>query len=49
MEWLVSMKGLFQQKSHIWRTKESGVGREGAKQEIGEDLETKYVCLGGLS
>ena len=29
--------------------KESGVGREGAKQGLDEYLETKYICLGGLS
>ncbi|CAH1608271.1 NADP(+)-dependent succinate-semialdehyde dehydrogenase [Vibrio jasicida] len=29
--------------------KESGIGREGAKQGIDEYLETKYICLGGLS
>ncbi|MCV5738504.1 aldehyde dehydrogenase family protein, partial [Escherichia coli] len=29
--------------------KESGVGREGAKQGLNEYLETKYICLGGLS
>ncbi|EKO3827564.1 NAD-dependent succinate-semialdehyde dehydrogenase [Vibrio harveyi] len=29
--------------------KESGVGREGAKQGMDEYLETKYICLGGLS
>ncbi|MCR9944681.1 NAD-dependent succinate-semialdehyde dehydrogenase [Vibrio owensii] len=29
--------------------KESGIGREGAKQGMDEYLETKYICLGGLS
>ncbi|HGS4696564.1 TPA: NAD-dependent succinate-semialdehyde dehydrogenase [Vibrio parahaemolyticus] len=29
--------------------KESGVGREGAKQGLDEYLETKYICLGGLN
>ncbi|ENP8343873.1 NAD-dependent succinate-semialdehyde dehydrogenase [Vibrio harveyi] len=29
--------------------KESGFGREGAKQGMDEYLETKYICLGGLS
>lgn len=29
--------------------KESGVGREGAKQGMDEYLETKYICLGGLA
>ncbi|HDM8199336.1 TPA: NAD-dependent succinate-semialdehyde dehydrogenase [Vibrio harveyi] len=29
--------------------KESGVGREGAKQGMDEYLETKYICIGGLS
>ena len=29
--------------------KESGVGREGSKYGIEEFLETKYVCLGGIS
>ncbi|MGR5165482.1 NAD-dependent succinate-semialdehyde dehydrogenase [Vibrio owensii] len=28
--------------------KESGIGREGAKQGMDEYLETKYICLGGL-
>jgi len=28
--------------------KESGLGREGARQGIGEYLETKYLCMGGL-
>lgn len=27
--------------------RESGVGRDGAKQGMDEYLETKYVCLGG--
>ncbi|AXY02297.1 NAD-dependent succinate-semialdehyde dehydrogenase [Vibrio alfacsensis] len=29
--------------------KESGIGREGAKQGMDEYLETKYVCLGGIN
>ena len=29
--------------------KESGIGREGAKQGMDEYQETKYICLGGLS
>ncbi|MGR2702601.1 NAD-dependent succinate-semialdehyde dehydrogenase [Vibrio campbellii] len=29
--------------------KESGIGREGAKQGMDEYLETKYICFGGLS
>ncbi|WP_080767812.1 NAD-dependent succinate-semialdehyde dehydrogenase [Vibrio campbellii] len=29
--------------------KESGIGREGAKQGMDEYLERKYICLGGLS
>lgn len=29
--------------------KESGIGREGARQGMDEYLETKYICLGGLS
>ncbi|MHA2774614.1 NAD-dependent succinate-semialdehyde dehydrogenase [Vibrio harveyi] len=29
--------------------KESGIGREGAKQGMDEYLETKYICIGGLS
>ena len=29
--------------------KESGIGREGAKQGMDEYLETKYICLGGVS
>ena len=29
--------------------KESGIGREGAKQGMDEYLEMKYICLGGLS
>ena len=29
--------------------KESGIGREGSKYGIEEFLETKYVCLGGIS
>ncbi|WP_080637425.1 NAD-dependent succinate-semialdehyde dehydrogenase [Vibrio owensii] len=29
--------------------KESGIGREGAKQGMDEYLETKYICLGSLS
>ena len=29
-------------------TKESGLGREGARQGIDDYLDTKYVCLGGL-
>ncbi len=28
--------------------KQSGIGREGARQGIDEYLETKYICLGGL-
>ena len=28
--------------------KESGIGREGADIGLGEYLETKYVCLGGI-
>ncbi|KJR14598.1 succinate-semialdehyde dehydrogenase (NADP(+)) [Vibrio navarrensis] len=28
--------------------KESGLGREGARQGLDEFLETKYICLGGL-
>ncbi len=28
--------------------KESGIGREGSKYGIGEWLETKYLCLGGI-
>ncbi len=29
--------------------KESGLGREGARQGIEEYLETKYLCMGGLN
>ena len=29
--------------------KESGVGREGGSYGLEEYLETKYVCIGGLS
>jgi succinate-semialdehyde dehydrogenase/glutarate-semialdehyde dehydrogenase len=28
--------------------KQSGVGREGAKQGIEEYLEIKYICVGGI-
>jgi succinate-semialdehyde dehydrogenase/glutarate-semialdehyde dehydrogenase len=28
--------------------KESGLGREGSKYGIDEDLEIKYLCLGGI-
>ena len=29
--------------------KQSGLGREGSKYGIEEYLETKYLCIGGLS
>ena len=29
--------------------KQSGIGREGSKYGIDEYIETKYVCLGGIS
>ena len=29
--------------------KQSGLGREGSKYGIEEYLETKYICIGGLS
>ena len=29
--------------------KESGVGREGSKYGIDDYLETKYLCMGGIS
>ena len=29
--------------------KQSGLGREGSKYGVDEYLETKYVCLGGIS
>jgi acyl-CoA reductase-like NAD-dependent aldehyde dehydrogenase len=28
--------------------KQSGVGREGARQGIEEYLEIKYICMGGI-
>ena len=28
--------------------KESGIGREGSKYGIGEFLEIKYLCMGGI-
>ena len=28
--------------------KESGLGREGAREGLGEFLETKYLCMGGI-
>jgi succinate-semialdehyde dehydrogenase/glutarate-semialdehyde dehydrogenase len=28
--------------------KQSGLGREGARQGMDDYLETKYLCLGGL-
>ena len=29
--------------------KQSGLGREGAQEGLEEYLETKYICLGGMS
>ncbi len=29
--------------------KESGIGREGSYQGLDEFLETKYLCMGGVS
>jgi succinate-semialdehyde dehydrogenase/glutarate-semialdehyde dehydrogenase len=28
--------------------KQSGIGREGARQELEESLATKYVCFSGI-
>ncbi|GAJ78016.1 succinate-semialdehyde dehydrogenase [Vibrio sp. JCM 18905] len=49
--WLVSMRGIISTEvaPPFGGVKESGVGREGAKQGLDEYLETKYICLGGLS
>lgn len=29
--------------------KESGLGREGSKYDIDDDLETRYICFGGIA
>jgi succinate-semialdehyde dehydrogenase / glutarate-semialdehyde dehydrogenase len=41
--------GISTEVAHFGGVKESGFGREGARQGLDEYLNLKYLCMGGLS
>jgi|TARA_B110000908_G_C10267373_1_gene465714 succinate-semialdehyde dehydrogenase/glutarate-semialdehyde dehydrogenase len=39
---------LMREAAPVGGMKQSGLGREGARQGLDDFLETKYICMGGI-